>query len=384
MNDTWWVSESSLDAQQRDVMTLDLDGNYLILGPPGCGKTNLLLLRAKYLALAGRPNIKIVLFTRALREFIASGAAKYNFTAKDVTTSHAFWTNLLLQYGAQPPKEKDFDANRRALVDRVMQLVNDHQLHGLHQAILLDEAHDFFPEEIELFSRLGRSVFAVADRRQKIYSGEAPFSVLEQIADQQIVLHHHYRNGYSICHLADLLGKDRTSFQEISPTSNYDERARPSLATGHRCRSLDEEIDLVFEKLDDQLKAYPDEMIGIISPSKKAVDRVWQRVSRSKYLGIASHHGAGQHLSFGPNIRVCVSTLHTAKGLEYRALHVLNCESFRGRPLPRSLAFTAVTRAKTSLDLYYSGELMGFLEEAVTTLEPPPELPSLNDVFSSE
>ena len=325
-----------------------------------------------------------MLFTRALREFIASGAAKYNFTSKDVTTSHAFWTDLLLQYGIQLPKEQDFDANRRALVDRVMRLVNDQQLQGLYQAILLDEAHDFFPEEMELFSRLGRSLFAVADRRQKIYSGEAPFSVLEQIADKQVVLNHHYRNGYRICQFADLLGKDRTSFQEISPSSNYDESARPSSVISHRCRSLDEEISLVFDKLDDQLKAYPDEMTGIISPSKDAVDRVWQRISGSKYLGIASRHGDRQHLSFGPNTRICVSTLHTAKGLEFRALHLVSCESLKGRPLPRSLAFTAVTRAKTSLDLYYSGELMGFLEEAVATLEPPTQLPSLDDVFSTE
>lgn len=384
MNETWWVSENSLDAQQQRVISLDLDGSFLIVGPPGCGKTNLLLLRAKYLALAGIPNIKIILFTRALREFIASGAARYNFTSKDVVTSQAFWVELLKQYGIQPPREQDFDANRRALVDRVMQLANDHQIQRLYQTILLDEAHDFLPEEVELFARLGRRIFAVADQRQKIYSGEAPFSVLEEVTEKRIVLHHHYRNGYYICKFADRLGKDRASFEEISPSSNYDERARPSVVTGHRCQSLDEEIDLLLTKLDDQLKAYPDELVGIISPSKEAVNRVWQRVSSSKYLHIASRQGEGQNLSFDPGVRICVSTLHTAKGLEYRALHVVNCESFRGRPLPRSLAFTAATRAKTSLDLYYSGELMGFLEEAMTMLNPPSELPHLDDIFSTE
>ena len=384
MNETWWVSDKSLDAQQRNVISLDLEGSFLILGPPGCGKTNLLLLRAKYLTLAGKPNIKIILFTRALREFIASGAARYGFTSKDVVTSQAFWKELLTQYGVQLPREQNFDASRRALIDCVMQLVNEQQLHGLYQTILLDEAHDFLPEEVELFSRLGRQIFAVADRRQKIYSGEAPFSVLEQVTKKQIVLHHHYRNGYNICKFADLLSKDRSSFEAISPSSNYDERARPSVVTRHRCYSLDEEIDLVLEKLDDQLKAYPDELIGIISPSKEAVARVWQRICGSKHLSIASRQGDGQNLSFDSNMKICVSTLHTAKGLEYRALHVVNCESFKGRPLPRSLAFTAVTRAKTSLDLYYSEELMGFLEEAMVNLGPSPQLPSLDDIFSAE
>ena len=107
-------------------------------------------------------------------------------------------------------------------------------------------------------------------------------------------------------------------------------------------------------------------------------------MSASKYLNIATHHGHGETVSFDPNVRICVSTLHTAKGLEYRALHVVSCEHFKKRPLPRSLAFTAATRAKTSLDLYYSGELMGFLEEAMAALTPPQDLPRMGDVFAPE
>ena len=384
MNETWWVSENSLDAQQQSVISLDVDGSYLVLGPPGSGKTNLLLLRAKYLTLASQPNLKIVLFTRALREFIASGAMRYSFTAKDVVTSQLFWMELLKQYGVPIPTLQNFDAQRRALVDLVMQLVNGQQLRGLYQTILLDEAHDFLPEEIELFSRLGRKLFAVADRRQKIYTGEAPFSVLERVTDRQITLRHHYRNGLNICKLADLLAKDRSSFEAISPSSNYNERALPSAVFTHRCHSLDDEIDLVLQKLDDQLKAYPDELIGVISPSKDAVTRVWQRICASKHLGIAARHGDGENMSFDPPIRICVSTLHTAKGLEYRALHVVSCESFKKRPLPRSLAFTAATRAKTTLDLYHSDALLGFLEEAIATLQPPTDLPSVGDVFATE
>ena len=45
------------------------------------------------------------------------------------------------------------------------------------------------------------------------------------------------------------------------------------------------------------------------------------------------------------------------------------------------MAFTGVTRAKTSLSLYYSGDIPGYLEGALNVLQPLPDLPDLGDVF---
>ena len=90
MGDTWWIGEDQLDDEQKDVIGLPLDSSFLITGPPGCGKTNLLLLRANYLTLAGLPNIAIVVFTRSLQEFIASGGHQYAFPASKIMTSRGF------------------------------------------------------------------------------------------------------------------------------------------------------------------------------------------------------------------------------------------------------------------------------------------------------
>ena len=384
MNETWWVTENQLDDQQKRIPSLRPDGNFLISGPPGSGKTNLLLLRAKFLTLSGKPNIKIVLFTRALREFIASGAENYAFQKQHVVTSHSFWSDLLYEYDVPRPEEDTFEKQRNALVERVAQLVRQRRLSGLYEAILLDEAHDFLPEEVELFSELGRTIFAVADRRQKIYSGEAPFFVLERVTDDHIELIHHYRNGLHICAFADHVGQDRQPFDRISDSSNYDEGRQPSTVTPHSCENLDAEIELVLSKLDGQLKAYPRDIVGIISPSRKAIAKVWERIEGSDFHDIASYQGVDHNLSFDQGVRIFVSTLHAAKGLECRALHVVGCGNFRGRPLPRALVFTAVTRAKTTLDLYYSGPLLGFLEQAISALTPQSRVPDLTDLFSKE
>ena len=99
MNETWWVADGQLDEDQRRVVSLPLDESQLIVGPPGSGKTNLLVLRAKYLTLAKRPNFLIVVFTRALREFIAAGADAYNVPSEKIVTSHKFFVTFCFNMG---------------------------------------------------------------------------------------------------------------------------------------------------------------------------------------------------------------------------------------------------------------------------------------------
>src|SRR4051812_2181771 len=99
MNETWWVKPSQLNEEQSDVVQLSLDDSYLITGPPGCGKTNLLLLRANYFVRAGHPNVLILIFNRTLQEFIATGGARYAFSGDKVMTSQRWALRFLRDYG---------------------------------------------------------------------------------------------------------------------------------------------------------------------------------------------------------------------------------------------------------------------------------------------
>ena len=290
----------------------------------------------------------------------------------------------MYDYGVKVESVEDFGEQRRKLVEQVAGVVQREGLRNIYDAILLDEAHDYLPEEVELFARLSTTLFAVADRRQKIYSGEEPFGVLESIVGDKVELTHHYRNGVNVCRFADRIGRDREAFQPIEASCNYNEKDRPSSVRWERCASLDEEIELVISRLSGQIAAYPDERVGIISPSRSAAARMWAAIEQTEFADVASFQGDDEVVRFDEDVRICVSSLHAAKGLEYRVLHVLSCENFARRPLPRFLAFTAVTRAKTALYMYFSGELLGFLDQAIQSLETRPSPPSIERLFGDK
>ena len=116
MNETWWVEETDLDEDQRKVIGLARDGSHMIIGPPGSGKTNLLLLRANYLCKSDKPNVLILVFTRALREFIAAGAEKYLFSPSKIQTYNGWAIRLLAEHGVEIKKFGDFNEERNYLI----------------------------------------------------------------------------------------------------------------------------------------------------------------------------------------------------------------------------------------------------------------------------
>jgi superfamily I DNA/RNA helicase len=389
MNQTWWSGIQELKDEQKKIISLPLEANHLILGPPGSGKTNLLLLRANYFARAGHPNILLLVFTRLLREFIVTGGVQYAFDTSKVKT-HAKWQrDLLFEYGAHQAVASDtddgsFGEHRAELNSQIAELIRRKRLRHLYDAILLDEAQDYLPEEIEHLSKLGKVIFIAADPRQKIYSSADCFETLKKVTSQVHQLHYNYRCGRKICKFADLLAKDSDDYEPLSPKSQYDEASKPSSVEAAQCADIDAQARRIIPQLSIQLKAYPDELLGVICPKKEDVLRVWEAIEKSPLASRAVLQLVGKYKPFDPNTRICVCTLHAAKGVEFRALHVAGCDGFKKFRSQRNLVYTAVTRAKTSLSMYHSGKIPAFLEQALADMEPIKDLPDPKDLFGGK
>jgi superfamily I DNA/RNA helicase len=76
-------------------------------------------------------------------------------------------------------------------------------------------------------------------------------------------------------------------------------------------------------------------------------------------------HKVDEDASFSGSSPIHVLTIHSSKGAEFRAVHLFGTEDLLKFPLYRSrLGFTAITRAKTALNAFRTGETNKPLENA--------------------
>lgn len=383
MNETWWVKPDQLDKYQKAVIDLPLDKSHLIVGPPGSGKTNLLLLRGSQLVRSGKPNVLVLVFTRTLREFVATGGDHYAFGVENIKTLNRWHFDFLREHGISPEKDTDFTRERQRRLAQIQQVVEQRQLSCLYDAIILDEAQDYLPGEIDVFLKLGEVVFAAADSRQHIYAvkGAAPLE-LEKVFPNVHPLKYHYRNGQKICLVADELAKGWGGFEPLMPTCNYDEKRIPSSVAVENCADLNAQVAQTITNLERQIKAYPDEYLGVLCPNREALKTV-SKLLLDSHIGSRCILQSGDegYVAFEPDKPVCICTVYGAKGLEFRAAHILEAESMKKSPLNRNIAYMAVTRAKTSLTIYHSKPLPPYLESALTVVKGPVKQAGLEELF---
>lgn len=379
-DDSWWVDVTDLDEDQEQVIDLPADGNYLIIGPPGSGKTNLLLLRAKYLSMVQRPNWAVLMFTRSLRDFVAIGSEKYELNPEKISTIAKFFQQILREHGFDIDSLPDkFEERRIALASALANLLDSKIGLLKHlECILVDEVQDCLPQELQLFDRLAKNVFYVGDARQQIYRSTDALPQLKNNL-KVIELKHHYRSGEKICLAADVVG--RTSGEDpIHPTCNYKETKAPSSVRFEDCTSNDEQVTKLVERLELQLKTYPEELLAVSCPRTEDLEtlRAHLRISRIASQIIDDEDGLLN--SDGACIYIC--SMHKLKGLEFRAVHLANMQGVsRMGAAQKRLVFTGFTRAKTALSIYHVGKIPSYLEQAREALLPKRPKPVLKDLF---
>ncbi len=363
---TWWVNSSELDEDQRRIQCLGIDDkSYHITGTPGSGKTNLLLLRANYLYLSKVTNICIIVFTRVLKEFIVNGADKYSFPLEKIMTFNGWARQFIYDNNIEFDCRQcnDFEDTVKHYTKIIKDYITKNELKNYYDVILIDESQDYEYEQIEIFKLLSKSIYLTSDSKQQLYKRKR--MELEKVVDETFELKYHFRNGLQICKLADKIQKDDRDYLSLEQYCNYDESSQPSSVIEKKFDNDDDLFESLHIILTNQIIAYPDEFIGVVCAKTEMVNKISSYFSDKDIYNNMLVQISSDYKPFEDGKTICIGTINSFKGLEFRACHIVKLDDFESMPQPRNKLYTAITRAKTSLTLFSTGKIPGYIEQAL-------------------
>lgn len=381
MSGTWWVDENDLLPEQLQVLGEDLPKDILLSGPPGSGKTNLLLLRANHLMLA-TPDAEfyIICFTSLLQNFIRTGAHLYSFPANRIITQRRLLEQVLGDHGRLPKRMPDesYEDRDAALKFEMSEMMKTGAGRNAFPVLYIDEAQDYSDVDLGIFEYLAENISCAADLRQGIYgAGSAGTPWLESHAwDASITLQFHYRVAPAILEVADKIMAGKFKHKPMLDTHQY--KGDPGTVDVVSNIGLTDQITTAIPKIVKQLAVYPGQFIGVLVPHRKDIENVVQQLLSNAEL--AGQITNAMSRDFDPTLPVWVSTVHSAKGLEFRCIHLIAADLYAGfQEHERRVAFTAVTRAKTALTVYHDQPLHAFFASALA--KPNTEKIAIKQLF---
>lgn len=383
MDTSWWRSQEDLDDDQKNFILLPSEGRLMLEGPPGSGKTNLLLLRAQFIAGKGEKNVLVISFTNSLADFMRSGVdGKGLISGDQVRTFHSWASEHIRQYlGVRLiAKGAKFDDEARArAIDLLREANKKIPTPKLYDGIFVDEAQDFSADELSCLLALSDKICVCGDVKQGIY-GQDGLSIAEKMGLSRHTLHRHYRIGQRIAQVADKLLPPANGDESLEATANYNPKLQgASTARMHPCEDRDDQFQRMSDLIEVQLDAFKGDSIGVFCGKWETALEVMERFKGTKFEGIACLHGT-DGASFGGDKLIHVMTMHSSKGTEFRAVHLFGTEELKFPLNKRQLAFTAVTRAKTALNAYRSGSTNAAFEGAFAE----PAHMDISDLFPEE
>ncbi len=377
----WWTKKEQLDKDQIALIEkLPLRESFLIMGPPGSGKTNVLLRRAQFVRGQNMPNVLVLTFTRPLAEFLKTGCfdaqGREIFPQTCITTLESWQRMLYANHRTdRPGAAPTLTEWKRQLAASAMGF----RAQGLippYDALFIDEAQDLLAEEVELIAQWSPVTFFVGDDRQKIFENTAGLDAVRKIVPptHERILQFHYRIAPEICQVADriLLPPNGNS---LASTEHYSGPKPATITIQPQALIKDRQLEMTASRLQEQIRVYGDlirqgDRLGVVVARKEDRDVVFNYLEaipalagKSKIIRAKEDGGDNYDPSFDSDAPICILTVKGCKGLEFRAVHWLFADELSHHHKPEHY-YTVVTRAKTSLDILYTNVLPQTLARA--------------------
>ena len=333
--EAWYINESELDDYQTPIIQKKINNSFVVKGCAGSGKTVLALWKAGEIEAAELGSYYVVVYTKALRQFINDGVNLVGLSS-DRVVHHYNWKNNL----------------NRPKADYV----------------IIDEVQDFSKAELsELQQSANKAFILFGDSAQQIYKGlKTDLMTMEQIAYhtglpmEQLVLNH--RLPKKIGRVAEYINDIGDS---IEGRCTKEGANKPFLV---KANNWTQQLDFIMDTIEE--RGYTD--VGILLPDNKLV-----KMADDYYKEKSFRVEAKYDISWPNNTKFTLNfnsenpkilTYHSAKGLQFEAVFVPECSDGLLTRKHANPLYVALTRTYQDLFILYTDELTDLLETVPKTL----------------
>ena len=361
MRKEWFVDEGLMDKIEREVLYATLENKSIVVsGSAGSGKSLIAVTIAKRIEEKGLGERRIVVYTKALEEYIREGIRTLNFNCN--LTHHDPWKWRSVE---------KWDSNGNRYFEK--------ELYCPHaDYFVVDEIQDFSMEDIQLFIKstdkyccffgdMAQSVY----QKGKITMEQVLNSIPVSMNPKDYTLYYNYRLPIGIAKVAQYVGINLESFEEgkykskettiprIIKEDNYDNQIK-IIADYCKEHINSETAILVPYKLDVIKVCTKLKEFGVNCEMKYDVPDPFKEAAKNgkKISGIPDEqYRSVDTLDFSTN-NVKVLTYHSSKGLQFQTVFLpwINQNPQFASEM-RTPLYVAMTRTYRDLFILHQGYL---------------------------
>lgn len=374
------VKESELDDIQREVLNQTLDKSCIVTGCAGSGKSVIALQKAKRIQNEKGNDYKIIVYTKALCDFMNGGKEQLGLTQRFYYHEEWKWKKVLKQYGRKGAfwvYERDENGNK--ILDR-----------SSADYIIVDEIQDFTKEEIQEFiNATNKHFFFFGDTGQSIYNGmimpngqpkvTLPVENIRSMcpSSKEFPLYNNYRLPKPIAKITqDFIGVDVDSYGSGSVYKSK-ENKKPCFIED---KSMAEQIAAIARIIKrDSLTD-----VGILVPSNDMIPEISRMLNNEeinheiRYNDKEDWKLSKDTLDFSTT-NPKLMTYHSAKGLQFETVFIPGVTEAYDDGARKSL-YVAMTRTYRGLYVMYSGILPKPLSNVPKELYQATEVETIEDI----
>jgi DNA helicase IV len=318
-----------LTKDQDRVNRLPKEGQFLIVGGPGTGKSVVALQRV--LKYHEEKNYIFLVFNKILR------AASQQLAGGKISSStwmSWFYKAVLHNLKSSDPEIKDVPEIKKFIPDYnvIVKILNDLKLESDPIQIIIDEGQDMPPKFYETLQYMGiENFFVVADQNQQITDQnskkEELITALGLDTKDVIELKENFRNTYDVARLARHFYTDPSSPPPYLPVATRQSIGVPLLL---EYRDLNKAITRILREADRS----PNTLIGVIVPTNDVLD-VYINALREIEISLDNPKPIISSYKSGNNIDIdfteggiVVINDKSVKGVEFDSVFIADIDKF--------------------------------------------------------